>query len=105
MLCIINEVDDVIDDVFVSWSMNLVILHEYNRKTIDVSNSCIINELMMSFLVTTSLIDVILGDVILGDDVAGDVRLGVTGRSNSLIIHDCGLMSRNQLNKTTQIQR
>ena len=36
--------------------MNLVILHEYNRKTIDVSNSCIINELMMSFLVTTSLV-------------------------------------------------
>ena len=46
---------------------------------------------MMSFLVTAYLIDVILGDVILGDDVAGDVRLGVTGRSNSLIIHEWGL--------------
>ena len=56
---------------------------------------------MMSFLVTAYLIDVILGDVILGDDVAGDVRLGATGRSNSLIIHDCGLKGWLSYNKTT----
>ena len=44
----------------------------------------------------------LLGDVILGDDVlAGDVRLGVTDRSNSLIIHDCGLKGWLSLNKTT----
>ena len=53
-LCIINESDNVMVTFITSWALSLVILHEYNRSTVDNNahnrwvrgdTVCIVNEL------------------------------------------------------------